>query len=170
MKIQKKNGTALSVKGLANLGEFMSRVPTASVEPAPPKDSKEAIVKKTVAALPLGAAVHRADIERIVTAAVREAFNLGHSVGMFEKVSIEDLLNKQYESRTALTLPAAVAAIMEQTGMEGLVLDLDAVATVFDRCKLDMAVNPVDEKGDLIEYKLTHFADGAGDRTFALAP
>jgi hypothetical protein len=160
----------LSVKGLANIGQFMSRVPTANVDPTPPKDSKEAIIAKTVNAMPLGAAVHRTDVERVVAAAVREAFNLGHAAALAQNDMVEQLLNKQYEARTALTLPAAVAAIMEQTGQDELILDLTAVATVFDRVKLDMAVNPVDEKGDLVEYKLTHFADGAGDASFALAP
>jgi hypothetical protein len=151
----------MSVNGLANIGAFMSRVPTANVDPAPPKSSQEAIVAKTVdnvreAYSKPGAGI---TIERCVAAAVREAFNLGHAAALAQNDMVEQLLKKQYDARTQLTLPAALAAIMEQIGMDELILDLTAVSTVFDRCKIDMAVNPVDEQGDLIEYKLTHFAD-----------
>jgi hypothetical protein len=149
----------MSVNGLANIGAFMSRVPTANVDPAPPKSSQEAIVTKTVGALTPHAKITSDAISKVVAAAVREAFNLGHATALAQNDMVEALLKKQYDARTQLTLPAAVAAIMEQTGMDELILDLTAVSTVFDRCKIDMAVNPVDDKGDLIEYKLTHFAD-----------
>lgn len=162
----------LRVNGLANIGQFMARVPASTAPTAPPKKSAEAIIAKTMNAIPLGATGCKPEIERIFTAAIREALNLGHALALAQNDMVEALLNKQYDARTALTLPAAVAAIMEQTGMSELTLDLSAVATVFDRCKLDMAANAVDEHGDIIEYKLRHTADdeGASDNSYALAP
>jgi hypothetical protein len=132
-----------SINGLANIGLLVAG---AALRAAPPKpkeaDVKAAIIKKTVGAMPnhLDPTSPRTvdAVQRIVTAAVREAFNAGHANALDQNHMVEELLKQQYKTRTELTLPVAAMAIMEQSGMSSLLLDLDAVATVNDRCRVEM--------------------------------
>jgi hypothetical protein len=132
-----------SIKGLANIGLLVAG---AALRAAPPKpkeaDVKAAIIKKTLGAMPntLDASKPHviSQVERIVTAAVREAFNAGHANALDQNHMVEELLKKQYKARTELTLPVAAMAIMEQTGLSDITLDLDAVATVSSRCRIEM--------------------------------
>lgn len=164
-----------SVKGLANIATLIARAPDA-LAPAPtPKAhgiTAESIIAKTVGRLvSLPRDVDNGAVGKYVKAAVTEALNLGHSMAVGQNNMVEDLLKKQYDARTALTMPAVVAAIMEQTGQDTLVLDMDALATVFSRCRIEH--DSMDDVGqpNTLEYRLHYLADaGAGDASFALKP
>ena len=142
----------VSVTGLQNIGKLMERNSAAIAKPAekPTEYAKrQAIVKKTVEA-----AGFSCGDARFIDAAVREAYNAGHADAFAQSQAVDALLDKQYKARTNLTMPAVVAAVMEQTGMGALLLDLDDVATVFDRCQIDYSV-----QNNVIEYSLSFKSD-----------
>lgn len=174
MKSRKKNGSPnsetghpKSVKGLANIAALVLPVAVAAApKPAPAKNTAEGIVAKTVEAggFSCGDA-------KLIGAAVREAMNLGHALAVNQNSMVEELLEKQYKARTDLTMPAVVAAVMEQLGMSEMLLDLDNVATVFTRCRLEQSLVDESVAKNYIDYKLRYLADdAAGDATFALKP
>ena len=176
--------TEQRVNGLANIGALLSRNPDA-LKPAPrvPTDGKrtrDAICQRTIGNLQgLTVDKHQGVMRRIVEASVREAYNLGHADALDQNEIAEGLLEKQYKARTELTLPAAVAGIMEQLGMTELHIELDALSTVFKRNRLDINTHVVDEierantqvaEDSFIVYTLHPLADdgGAPDNTYAL--
>lgn len=183
MSKNKRGGRGgLRVSGLENIGKLVARAPEA-VAPAPtPKVhgiTAESIVTKTLSNLRSfggGSAGEAISVEAhnlaIIGAAVREALNLGHSMAVGQNSAVEELVKKQYDARTALTMPAVVAAIMEQTGIDSLVLDLDAVGTVFKRCRLEHDTLEAVGHPNTMEYSLVYLADAdaGSDTTWALAP
>jgi hypothetical protein len=158
-----------SVRGLANIGLLVS-AGALRANPPKPKDEgdvKAAIIKKTLGAMPntLDASKPHviAQVERIVTAAVREAFNAGHANALDQNSMVEELLKKQYTARTELTLPVACMAIMEQTGLSDILLDMDAVASVSSRCRIEMVPEEDGEDGKLsMRFSLRNLGDGHG--------
>lgn len=155
----------MSVNGLANIGQILQRNPEAAKPEAPKKvrDTIDSIVEKTLSSVPLGSTA--CNLRTYVTAAVRAGYNLGHADAFDQNGAVENLLRQQYEARTMLTLPTAVAAIMEQVGMESMMLDLDQVATVFNRVRL--VTESLDDNS--VQYTLTHQADEAApDHSFML--
>lgn len=171
MKNRKKNGPPISVSGLANIGKLMEKVPQVRVNTEPPKGTKEAIVAKTVKGMPNHLdPFNKNTVDRVtelVAAAVREGYNLGHAHGIAQAEAVEALVSKKFDEKARLTMPAVVAAVMEHLGMTDLALDLNDVATVFARTRIDYTV--VGDEG-VIAYTLRHNADddGAGDKSFSL--
>lgn len=157
-KNKKRGGRGgLRVGGLENIGKLLAQAPEAHAPaptPKPAGPTLESIVAKTVEAggFSCGDA-------KFIGAAVREALNLGHAMAVGQNNMVEDLLKQQYAARTALTMPAVVAAIMEQTGIDSLVLDLDAVSTVFSRCRLEHDTLEAVGHASTIEYMLVYLAD-----------
>jgi dsRNA-specific ribonuclease len=156
----------LKVNGLANIGRLLNRadLPTAPA-PTPKRERRTRdeiaarTIEKVVAAVglssdkPLTSAAESQVrlISTFVQAAVRDAYNGGHADALDQNSAVEKLLEQQYEARTKMTLPAAVAAIMEQRGLASMTLDLAMLATVFDRQTIDFDV----QEGDIINYRLT---------------
>ncbi len=155
------------VKGLANIGALISRAPEAIAPPAEPKGhgiTLDGIFDKTIGnmlvmAPPTAREAFKPEVSRILKAALREAFNLGHAAAVGQNNMVDELLAKQYDARTSLTMPAVVAAVMEQTGMDTLVLDLDAVGTVFTRCRLEHDTLADVGHPSTLEYRLIYRAD-----------
>lgn len=138
----------MSVSGLANIGSLIGR---ADLPTAPPKNAaasrrtKEQIVTKTLGYFGEGsAALYR----RYIEAAVRDAYNLGHADALDQNSAVEKLLEKQFDARTKVTMPAVVAGVMEQQGLSSMTLDLAMMSTVFDRLNIEYTLS--DE--DVIEY------------------
>lgn len=166
-----KNERGLRVKGLAGIAALLAQAPaTASLEKSQVqvKIDQRAIVEKTLENLKCfvnGSAgempVVQAHNERVLKAAVREAYNLGHGDALDQNGMADALLEEKYGERMKLTIPVAVASIMEHVGLSTLVLDVNALSTVFERCNLDFVAHEIDEdnKRDWIEYTLTHKAD-----------
>lgn len=144
----------LSVTGLANIASLLTK---ADLEPQPvrvpgkPRATQTTIAQKTIDALPIRAQGDDPSIGRIVVAAVREAYNLGHADAMVQSETVDALLKQQYDARTKLTMPAVVAAVMEHLGTSELVMHLPTVATVFDRNRIEYAV---DDSGEWINYTM----------------
>jgi hypothetical protein len=158
----------LRVNGLANLASLMVRNPDVLKQAAtpvkPPKESRDAICQRTIGNLQgLTLNQHQGVMRRIVEAAVREAYNAGHAAALVQNGAVEDALSQQNEARTRYTLPTAVAAIMEHIGMDELVLDLDAVASVFKRNRIEFKVVDADEGNpQYAHYKMFALIDEAG--------
>lgn len=161
--------TEQRVKGLANIGTLMARNPDA-VKPVPTaqpqaKVSRDAICQRTIGNLQgITLDQHQGVMRRIVEAAIREGYNAGHAAAFEQNGAVEKLLEQQYEARTKLTLPAAVAGIMEQLGMDELHLELDALSTVFTRQRIEFVVEPstTDIPVDFVKYTLHALADKEG--------
>lgn len=155
----------LSVSGLANIGKLLNRGELPKPVPVQKdvRKSQDTIIEKTVnkllAKVPSNMRdAWRAEIIILVTAAVREAYNLGHADSLTQSAAVETLLDKQYRARTELTMPAVVAAVMEQLGMTTMTVDLEALATVFDRVRIDM-IPMMGAAGEFVEYRLVHKSD-----------
>jgi hypothetical protein len=153
-----------SVRGLANIGLLVT---AGALRANPPKqderDVKQRIIDKTVAALLPHLKITKEAASKIVTAAVREAFNAGHANALDQNSMVEELLKKQYNARTELTLPVAAMAIMEQTGLSDILLDMDAVASVSSRCRIEMVPEEEGEDGKLsMRFSLRNLGDGHG--------
>lgn len=151
-----------SVKGLANIAQLLNQGGVLAAAPAPKRERRDQndIVTKThtkiVAAVGLesehphsrAATAQIALLENFVKAAVRDAYNLGHADALDQNNQVERLLDKQYQKRTEVTMPAVVAGVMEQLGLSSMTLDLALMATVFDRQKITYTLS--DE--NVIEY------------------
>lgn len=151
----------MSVSGLANIGQLLDRAEVPAEQPKVVRGSKEAIVAKTTEGIreaysTPGAA---ATIERYITAAVREAFNLGHAEALDQNGEIERLINKRFDAKTQMAMPAICASVMEHLGMTELTLELNSVATIFDRCRVEFEAS---DDGGFITYFLRHKSDDAG--------
>ena len=153
----------ISVTGLQNIGALIQRnaatIPPKPVDKADAYAKRRAIVEKTMGKMPalkvhnMVPGWHEA-LRTFIDAAVREAWDASHADALMQNQVVEAILNKQYETRNNLTMPAVVAAVMEQSGMSTMVLDLEAVATVFDRTQLDY-----DVAGTTVAYSLRFGAD-----------
>lgn len=146
----------MSVRGLASIGALLERADAPAAAPVRPNGGKEAIIEKTLEKMQ---SFTGGDLSGIVTAAVREAFNLGHAAALDQNNEIERLINKRFDTKTQMAMPAICAAVMEQLGMTELLLNLDDVGTVFDRCAIDFESS---NDGSYITYTLRHKADDAG--------
>lgn len=148
----------LSVKGLANIGTILDRGELPVME-APKADKP--MTPLAIAQRAWAATQHGTHIELRKDgffAAVQDAYQQGRSEGLAQSGHMEKLLNEQYASRISGLVPAVVAAVMEQIGMTELVLDMDAVKTVFNRCAIDYT-GSIGVAGDFVTYKLAFKAD-----------
>ena len=146
-----------SVKGLANIAQLLNRGDLAVAPAAPKRERRDANDITVRTAEKLHAAVgHIASdsqmvlIQGYVKAAVRDAYNLGHADALDQNSQVERLLEKQYQKRTEVTMPAVVAGVMEQMALTSMTLDLAHLATVFERNQITYTVS--DE--DVIEYTM----------------
>lgn len=153
-----------SVKGLANIAQLLNRGDLAATPAAPKRERRSCIDietrtnEKILAAVglssdkpPTTAATSQvALLANFVRAAVRDAYNLGHADALDQNSEVERLLEKQYQKRTEVTMPAVVAGVMEQLGLTSMTLDLVFLATVFDRNQITYTVS----HGDVIEYTM----------------
>ena len=148
----------VSVNGLANIGKLLNRadLPGAPA-PAPKRERRNAheIIDRTMEKISAAVggqstATQIGLVREFVEAAVRDAYNVGHADALDQNSAVEKLLEKQYDARTKMTLPAAVAGVMEQRGLSSMTLDLAQLATVFDRQNIDFDVS----EGDIINYRL----------------
>lgn len=157
--MSKQNGNrGVSVKGLAALGTLLNRADLPTTAPAPKRERRnldqifERTNTKIVASIDGNERCSAtAILGHYLKAALREAYNSGHADALDQNSAVEKLLEQQYEARTRMTLPAAVAGIMEQRGLSSMTLDLAHLATVFDRNRIDFDV----ADGDIINYRLT---------------
>jgi 2-hydroxychromene-2-carboxylate isomerase len=163
--MEKKPRGLPSVKGLANIGALLGRGDLPQQPPREPKRERrtqEQIYERTMekvsaslSSMPTMAATHVNLIQNYVRAAVREAYNLGHADALEQNGAVEALLEQQYQARTKLTMPAVVAAVMEQQGLSSMTLDLAHMATVFKRNEIKYTIT--DE--DVIEYTMRPVGD-----------
>lgn len=161
----------LRATGLANIAALLAQSPdtVAAGQDKPQGDSVEKIAQRTTAKIVAQVNVgpeHGAGANLIasyVTAGVREGRNLGHREGLEQSAMVESMMESQFETRTKLAVPVVVAAIMEHLGLPTLVLDMDALSTVFERSHLDFTAHEIDDdvpgSRDWIEYTLTPIAD-----------
>jgi hypothetical protein len=140
-----------SVKGLANIAQLLNRGDLAVAPAVPKRERRDTNDISTRTAEKLHAAVgHIASdsqmvlIQGYVRAAVRDAYNLGHADALDQNSQVERLLEKQYQKRTEVTMPAVVAGVMEQLALSSMTLDLAHLATVFDRNKITYTVSAAD--------------------------
>lgn len=138
-----------SVSGLANIGVLLQGQSNyAKPAPAARSHNLQGIALHTARKL-LDA--DQSEHARLVSAAVKEAYNAGHAEGLAQGSAVETLLNAQYDSRTRMLVPTVVAAIMDQLGMQEMTLDLNAVSTTFKRVALNFSLSDA----GVVEYKLT---------------
>jgi hypothetical protein len=151
--------TSKSVKGLANIAQLLNRGDLAAAKPAPKRERRDTndifdrTREKIEAAIPLGANLdpkHWSLIDTYLKAGLRDAYNLGHADALDQNSQVERLLEKQYDARTKVTMPAVVAAVMEQMGLTSMTMDLALMATVFQRNQITYTVT--DE--NVIEYMM----------------
>ena len=149
-----------SVNGLANIAALLNRSDIPLHQPAPKRERRDLngisahTQEKIYAALPLGAMgsidhSHKVLIGHFLNSALRDAYNLGHAEALGQGSEVERLLEQQYETRTRVTTPAVVGAMMEQLGMESMVFDLARMATVFERLNIQYTL---DADADLMTY------------------
>ena len=151
------NQKKVSINGLQNIGKLLGRADAPKEAPNRTRGTKEGIAKITAEKIiaqvdvgdPRGAAANM--VRHYVEAGIREAYNLGHAEALEQNGQVERLLEKQYEARTRVTTPAVVCAIMEQSGLSSMTLDMAMLATVFERCDIDYVYNPDTE---VMEYTM----------------
>jgi hypothetical protein len=154
------NNKRMRVKGLANIAMLVARtdLPTAPPKnPAATRRTRDEIFQRTrekcKAAIPLGANLdpkHWALIDTYLKASLDASYNLGYAEALETNGQVERLLEKQYDARTKVTMPAVAAGIMEQLGLPSMTLDLGHLATVFTRNRIDYTLS--DE--NVIDYRL----------------
>lgn len=154
------NQKKVSINGLANIGKLLGRADAPKEAPKRERRDLNGISahtqEKIYAALPPRAMgsidhTHKVLIGHYLNAALKEANNLGHAEALEQNGQVERLLEKQYEARTRVTTPAVVCAIMEQSGLSSMTLDMAQLATVFQRCGIDYVYNPDTE---VMEYTM----------------
>jgi len=154
------NKTKVAVKGLANIGQLLNRADLVKAPTAPKRNRRDLdqihtrTMEKIKAAIHFGANITPTQIDLIsnfVRASIRESYNGGHADALDQNSAVEKLLEKQYEARTQTTMPAVVAAVMEQRSLSSMTLDLAELATVFQRHRIDYTVS----EQDIIDFKLT---------------
>ena len=152
-----------SIKGLANIAQLLNRadLPT-TPSPAARRErrTQDDIFKRTMekigaATAPDLTASQAFMVKNYVQAAFREVYNLGHADALDQNNAVEELLEKQYDARTKVTMPAVAAAVMEQHGLSSMTLDLALMSTVFQRTQIDYVVT----EQDVIEYTLRPVGD-----------
>ena len=145
----------ISGKGLHSIASVLGRSESAADpkwEPAPNREKRDVngifhhTREKLMAALPLGAMgsmdpSHTKLIETYLLAGLREAYNLGHAEALAQGSEVDKMLDKQYEARTALLTPTVVCAVMEQSGMSSMTLDLARMQTVFERMDIQYTLD-----------------------------
>ena len=150
----------VSIHGLQNIGKLLGRADAPKETPKRVRGTVDGIYDQTrekiMAALPIGATAYITHsqqklLETYLLAGLRDAHALGHAETLEQNNSVERLLEKQYEARTRVTTPAVVCAIMEQSGLSSMTLDMAQLATVFDRCEIDYVYNPDTE---VMEYTM----------------
>lgn len=141
------NKPKMSVNGLQNIGALIGR---ADLPTQAPKKSTRNTIEQIVAKTVENGGFSCGDA-RLIGAAAREAYNLGHADALEQNSAVEKLLEQQYEARTKVTMPAVAAAIMEQQGLTSMTMDLALMATVFDRTKITYTL---DAETNVIEYNL----------------
>jgi hypothetical protein len=153
-----------SVKGLANIAQLLNRGDLAAAPAAPKRERRDTndITARTAEKLHAAVGDIASDsqmvlIQGFVRAAVRDAYNLGHADALDQNNQVERLLDKQYQKRTEVTMPAVVAGVMEQLGLTSMTLDLAHLATVFERNQITYTLS--DE--NVIEYSMRPVEDGA---------
>jgi hypothetical protein len=160
---KQQGNRGVSIKGLANIGALLNRTDLPTTTTAPKRERRDTNqiyhrtrekIQAAVNDLPGSPDVIRTRMQLIETyllAGLREAYNGGHADALDQNSAVEKLLEQQYDARTKMTLPAAVAWIMEGRGLSSMTLDLAHLATVFDRQKIDFDVSD----GEIITYRLT---------------
>lgn len=159
------NQKKVSINGLANIGKLLGRADAPKEAPKRERRDTFGILnhtrEKISAALGESTNVTQNNlIYDYVKGAIRDAYNLGHSEALEQNGQVERLLEKQYEARTRVTTPAVVCAIMEQSGLSSMTLDMAQLATVFQRCDIQYTYDPATE---VMEYTMRPagvFTDG----------
>jgi hypothetical protein len=148
-----------SVKGLANIAQLLNRGDLA-VAPATPKRERRAdtqvIFDRTASKLAaaVGLNVNPAQHElmcKFLMAGLRDAYNLGPADALDQNSQVERLLETQYQKRTAVTMPAVGAGVLEQLGLSSMTLDLAHLATVFERNQISYVFN---DDTNVMEYTM----------------
>ena len=162
MKVTKLSdlGTLLLRNADPGLANATDRAGIPLTDPAPQGDTVVSILRKAMVDA-AGFSESSEGMRKVLHQAISSAYTLGTVQAKNEHAAIHEAAQQTYESRQAFTLPAAVAAIMDQTGMTELTLDMHAVASVFTRCSIDYRLcTGVDGRND-VHYKLSYFADQA---------
>lgn len=140
----------ISGKGLHSIASVLGR--SEAPQPAPVREKRDVngiydlTHQKIMAALPVGATAHVSHaqqklMETFLKAGIREAYNLGHAEALAQGSEVDKMLDKQYEARTALLTPTVVCAVMEQSGMSSMTLDLARMQTVFERMDIQYTLD-----------------------------
>lgn len=160
----------ISVRGLANIGALLDRADTPAPAPLKSTENKvtrESIIDRTVERLVTSGdyasqdayAVAEARSRKLVTAAIRDAWQAAHAQALAQSNAVDVLLERQYASRTMHITPAIVASVMEQLGLSNMVLDMRLVGTVFERNALDFSVSDLGDR-QIVDYTMAPI-DGA---------
>jgi len=144
----------VSVKGLQNIGAILGR--SDAPQPAPNREKRDinGIINHTRAKVEAAAGLapngreqiiafksQRELLKTYITAGIREAYSVGHADALAQGSEVDKMLDKQYEVRTSLLTPTVVCAVMEQSGLSSMSLDLARMATVFERCDVQCTLD-----------------------------
>lgn len=158
------NQKKVSINGLQNIGKLLGRADAPQESPKRERRTLNGIFNHTREKIEAATGLSpdgrpqtddfrakRELLKTYINASIREAHALGHAEALEQNSSVERLLEKQYEARTRVTTPAVVCAIMEQSGLSSMTLDMVQMATVFQRCDIDYVYNPDTE---VMEYTM----------------
>lgn len=158
------NQKKVSINGLQNIGKLLGRAEAPQEAPKRERRTLNGIFNHTREKIEAATGLSpdgrpqtddfrakRELLKTYINASIREAHALGHAEALEQNSSVERLLEKQYEARTRVTAPAVVCAIMEQSGLSSMTLDMAQMATVFQRCDIDYVYNPDTE---IMEYTM----------------
>lgn len=89
-------------------------------------------------------------LREIITEAVKTACEQEARAQRAESEIVNELVSNDYLKRADNLMPAVAAAVMEQSSMTSMRLNLDKVATVFERCSIAF-----DVEDRIVTYKLS---------------
>jgi uncharacterized protein (DUF1778 family) len=157
-----------SVSGLANIAALLNKAEFEARPEGKPTQTQASIVDKTRLAITYTNAVTAPDLQKLheqnrraIEAGIREAYNLGHADATALNAVVLELTERQYEDRTRFGMPAVMAAVMEQTGENIMLLELGAAATVFQRNRIDFTVD--ERAGSMVAEFVLHALDDTDD-------
>lgn len=137
----------ISGKGLHSIASVLGRSEATADpkwEPKPSRQRKTFADTLAITVEKMEALAPQADkmlLGRYLHAGLRDAYNLGHAEALAQSGEVDKMLDKQYEARTALLTPTVVCAVMEQSGMSSMTLDLARMQTVFERMDIQYTLD-----------------------------
>lgn len=158
----------ISGKGLHSIASVLGRAEAPKVAPAREKRDMNGIFEHTKEKIEACSPSIQSHIllANYLGAGLREAYNLGHAEALAQSGEVDKMLDKQYEVRTSLLTPTVVCAVMEQSGLSSMTLDLARMATVFDRMDIQYVLDADTNVMTYTARPIGSFHDGALGTSF----